>query len=103
MNTNVMKILTIENAAAAANELLKSLKSKKDIVLDLSMVDRVDLSGIQLLISVQNTGEEQNESFFYTGTLNKAVFDKISNNGFCFIPKEEDSELFTIRRSSGEF
>lgn len=103
MSSEVMKNLTIENAAAAADELLKMLKSKKNTAVDLSIVERLDLSGIQILISAQNTAEKQEKAFGYTGTLKKAVFDKFNKNGFSLIPTEEDGEMFNIRRSGGEF
>ena len=103
MNMELMKNLTIENAKAVSVELLKSLKAQKSAVIDLSVVERLDLSGIQILISAQNMKESQKKSFYYTGTLKKAVFDKFNNNGFSLIPAEEDGEMFTIRRSSGEF
>jgi anti-anti-sigma regulatory factor len=103
MKSELLKTLTIENAGAAAVELQKTLKSKQDIVIDLSVVERIDLSGMQILISAQNTGEKQKNTFFYTGTLKKAVFDKFNNNGFSLVPTKVDGELFTIRRSSGEF
>jgi len=103
MNIELMKNLTIENAEKAASELLKVLKSKTDVTVDLSSVERLDLSGIQLLISAQNTGEKQKHSFNYAGPMRKTIFDKLSNNGFSLVPIEEDSDLFKIRRSSGEF
>ena len=103
MKTEVMKNLTIENAVSVLEELKKEVKKKKDSIIDLSSVEKIDLSGIQLLVSAQNTAESKSKSLFYKGTLKKSVFDKFSNNGFSLVPEETDGELYRIRRSSGEF
>lgn len=103
MNDDIIKNLTIENAAAAASELLKEIKGGKENIVDLSGVEKLDLAGIQLLVSAQKTGEKGKGTFYFKGPLKKPLFDKLANNGFNLIHSEKDDELFTIRRSSGEF
>ena len=69
MKKDLKSNLTIENAAETVKALSKYIKSADKPVIDLSVVEKIDLAGIQLLLSAQKFGEEQSkEVFFFRGS-----------------------------------
>lgn len=102
MKNNIEPNLTIGNAETTAKQLSKYLKTAAKPVIDLSGIEKLDLAGIQLLISVQKSGEVNKKQVFFSGMLKKSIFDKLYQNGFNTIHPEDSDELYSIRRNSSE-
>ncbi len=102
MKKDLTNSLTIENAVATAKELSEYIKSADEPVIDLSSVEKLDLAGIQLLISAQETVQKKKKNVFYTGTLKKNIYDRIFGCGFNIVHSPDSNELFRIRRNSSE-
>ena len=102
MKKDIERNLTIENAAETAKVLAKYIKSTEKPVIDLSVVEKIDLAGIQILISAQKFGDEQSKDVFFSGRLVKAVSDRIFDSGFNTPHSESSDRLFKIRRNSSE-
>ncbi|HAK45020.1 MAG TPA: hypothetical protein DCO79_03750 [Spirochaeta sp.] len=102
MKKDLESNLTIEKAAATAEILLKYINTSKEPVIDLSVVEKIDLSGIQLLLSAQKTGDKQSKEVYFTGMIKKNVYDRIFSSGFNTVHSESSDGLFKIRRNSSE-
>ena len=102
MAKELFKNLTIESAEDATKKLLKHLKTAKDPVVDLSGVEKIDLAGIQILISGQKYSENNDDSLYYSGALNKKVYDKLIQNGFKTVSHPDNEDLYRVRRNSRE-
>ena len=94
--------MTIENASDAAQTLLQLRKGMESPVIDLSGVEKIDLSGIQLLISAQKMGAKVKKSIYYTGKLKDGINEKLTGSGFRVVKSTSSDDLYTIRRNSSE-
>ncbi|MDC7226233.1 MAG: STAS domain-containing protein [Spirochaetales bacterium] len=103
MKKDLESNLTIEYAAQAAESLKTYIRSEDNPVIDLSVVERIDLAGIQLLLSVEKTGENISKDVFFTGDLVSSVYERIFNCGFNTVFSDASEKLFKIRRNSSEF
>ncbi len=93
---------TIANAKSAADHLKNLIKEADNPVVDLSGITKIDLSGIQLLLSAQKYGDKCSKKLYYNGTVKKNVYDKLFNNGFKIVQSEETEGFYSIRRNSSE-
>lgn len=74
---------TIEKAELVKNTLLKAIKGKKkEILLNLSKIDKVDLSFLQLLYSASLEASEYKKKISITEEVPKTIIDMIRLSGF---------------------
>jgi anti-anti-sigma regulatory factor len=102
MKTEIENNLTVENIKTVAMMLSKNFKKHEDLLIDLSGVEKLDLAGIQLLLSVQKSGRQNNKPVLFCGILKKSIYEKLFNTGFNTIPMEGSEELYAIRRNSSD-
>ena len=74
----------IEDAFSALDALMES--SSQDIVIDLSQVEDIDISGLQLLYSLKKTLEA--EGSLHINSVSALVMERISLSGFDLALKE---------------
>ncbi|QEN03995.1 STAS domain-containing protein [Thiospirochaeta perfilievii] len=63
------KDLKIHNVEDIKDELLRKLDVKGDITIDLSSVEKIDISGLQLLISIVAELKELKKIIYLLGSL----------------------------------
>ena len=61
--------VTIENVAQKKTELLKVFNSNQEIFLDISQLDDIDISGVQLIIAYKKKTQIRNLNFKVTGDI----------------------------------
>ena len=103
MKKDIGTDFTIAYAKSAADQLKNYIKKADNPVVDLSGITRIDLSGIQLLISAQKYGEKCGKKMYFNGNMKKNVYDKLCNNGFKIVQSDESEGFYLIRRNSYEF
>lgn len=59
----------IEQAHELRDELLAAFEKSSDVRLDISKVEDIDITGIQIIIAAQKEAEKQHKSFCITGTI----------------------------------
>lgn len=98
----ILRDLTVANTAEVLEVLKDGLKKAKEGSISLSEVERIDLSGIQLLISAQKSAQKNGTVYCYSGELNEDIYQKVIANGFCLCSKSEQDDCYNIRRSGYE-
>lgn len=83
-NIILEKDLKIHNVEVIKEELLKKLDVQDDITIDLSSVEKIDVSGLQLLISIAVELKELKKEFLFTGEFNSNFSQDL--NKICFSP-----------------
>jgi len=78
------KDLKIHNVEDIKDELLRKLDVKGDITIDLSSVEKIDISGLQLLISIVAELKELKKDYLFIGEF-KSNFSQDLNK-ICFSP-----------------
>lgn len=68
---------TIYEAEKLQNTLLELLNTANDIELDFSLVENIDMVGIQLLISLYHSIQSLNKTLTYTH-INEEVYSQIA-------------------------
>jgi len=76
--------LTIEKAGELKNKLLKTIESANNIKLDISNINEIDLSGIQLLCSAHRTCNNLNKKLSLTGKKNDIFNNTTKSAGYIF-------------------
>lgn len=61
--------VTIENVAQKKTELLKAFNAYQEIFLDISQLDDIDISGVQLIIACKKEAQIRNFDFKVTGDI----------------------------------
>ena len=87
----------IESAKKLQNEMLQAFKSFNTIFLDISALEDIDLSGIQIILSSKLEADSQKKNFYITGKIPPAISDFVSS---CSISLE--SLVFTSGASLGK-
>lgn len=59
----------IEQAHAVSKELLAAINKHDDVRLDISEVEDIDITGIQIIVSARKEAEKQKKTFFITGKI----------------------------------
>ena len=59
----------IEQAHAVSKELLTAINKHDDVRLDISEVEDIDITGIQIIVSARKEAEKQKKTFFITGKI----------------------------------
>lgn len=85
--------LGIDRAAALRVSLLEAFEKGGPVELDLSAVDDVDLSCVQLLYAARREAVERKLSFHLVGSLAKRLVRKLRNGGFVASPPESGRDL----------
>lgn len=68
----------IESAKKLQIELLKAIKQNKKILLDISELEDIDLSAIQLILSAKLEAENQNKIFALTKVIPHSILEFVS-------------------------
>lgn len=71
----------IESSQKLQKELLDAFKSSSAIFLDISELEDIDLTGIQLIISAKKEADSQKKTFFITGNIPEAISEYVSSCG----------------------
>ncbi|MBJ6723138.1 STAS domain-containing protein [Geomesophilobacter sediminis] len=74
--------LTIAHADLLKKELLEALETANEVVVDLSAVDEVDLTGLQLLCAAHQSARNRDKVFRVVDQGNKNYRDVVANAGF---------------------
>ena len=70
----------IEQSLSLHNELLKVFKTKEEILLDISELEDIDITGIQILLAAKKEAEEKNKIFNIVGNIPEVI--KAYSDGF---------------------
>ena len=103
MVENQFKRMVIENAAESAERLKLLLKEDGEITVDLGSMEKIDLSGLQLLISAQKSAEAGGKVLFFTGKPADSVLERIKHSGFILEYSGDNRKNYLIRRNSSEY
>lgn len=86
----------IEQAKNLHDNLLDAFKNANQILLDISKLEDIDISGIQLIISSRKEAEKQKKSFYITGEIPSAILDFTSGCGVSLndyaLPQNDEKE-----------
>lgn len=74
----------IETANKLQKELLKALKASEKIFLDISELEDIDLTGIQIILSAKKEADSLGKSFSITGTIPPAIAEYVSSCSISF-------------------
>ena len=59
----------IEQAHSLSKALLEAIENNDDVRLDISEVEDIDITGIQIIIAAKNEAENKKKKFFITGKV----------------------------------
>lgn len=84
----------IEEAKKLHDSLLEAFNKNSGILLDISELEDIDITGIQLIISSKKEAEKQKKDFFIAGEIPAAILDFTAACGVSLsdyaLPKEEN-------------
>ena len=84
----------IEQAHSLRDELLAAFKSDR-VLLDISEVDDIDITGLQLIVSAKKEAEKSKKKFYITGKIPDVISEFISASSISLaeyaVPEEEIS------------
>lgn len=63
----------IEQAHSLRDELIESFKKAPEVRLDISEVEDIDITGIQIVISAKKEADKLGKKFFITGKIPDAI------------------------------
>ncbi|MBQ0052692.1 MAG: STAS domain-containing protein [Treponema sp.] len=63
----------IEQAHSLQEELLKAFNKSNRVLLDISEVEDIDITGIQLIIAARKEADATEKAFFITGKIPEAI------------------------------
>ncbi|MBR1403626.1 MAG: STAS domain-containing protein [Treponema sp.] len=75
----------IEQAHSLRDELLSAFKKDK-VLLDISEIEDIDITGIQIIVSAKKEAEKTHKEFFITGEIPNSIAEFISASSI-FIEK----------------
>lgn len=86
----------IEQAKNLHDNLLGIFKENEHILLDISELEDIDITGIQLIISARKEAEKQKKTFFITEKIPEPILDFTSGCGISLedfaLPKNEEEK-----------
>lgn len=91
-----MNNLTIENAKFWKDHFMKLVKSGDSIDFDLSGLESVDLSGVQILIGLYRECVSRKIELKLSGNLATDISDRIKFMGLCDGPCSSGSDVFLL-------
>ena len=65
----------IEQAKNLQKNLRESFSGAEEVLLDISELEDIDITGIQLIVSARKEAEKQNKSFFISGKIPEIILD----------------------------
>lgn len=65
----------IEQAKNLQKNLLEAFSGAEKILLDISELEDIDITGIQLIVSADKEAEKQKKSFFIAGKIPEIILD----------------------------
>lgn len=71
----------IESAKKLQTELQKAINANQEIYLDLSELEDIDLTGIQLIIAAKKEAESSQKNFLLKGQIPQAIMEYVSGCG----------------------
>lgn len=71
----------IESAKKLQTELQKAINANQEIYLDLSELEDIDLTGIQLIIAAKKEAEASQKNFLLKGQIPHAIMEYVSGCG----------------------
>lgn len=71
----------IESAKKLQTELQKAINANQEIFLDLSELEDIDLTGIQLIIAAKKEAEASQKNFLLKGQIPHAIMEYVSGCG----------------------
>lgn len=71
----------IESSKKLQKELLDAFNTSSTVFLDLSEVEDIDLTGIQLIISAKKEADSQKKYFFIKGNIPESISEYVSGCG----------------------
>ena len=83
---------TIGNAKILKEELLKLMDQKNSMELDFSKVEKIDLTGIQLLHAFKIAVEGEGKDFFLSGKFKGGIYETLKISGFSHLIPENDEQ-----------
>ena len=67
--------VSVENAQISNSELQKAFNNYEEILLDISKVEDMDISAVQLIIACQKEANKRKQSFRVTGNISPSFTD----------------------------
>lgn len=71
----------IEQAHSLKDELMQAFEQNSKILLDISQIDDIDITGIQLIIAAHKEAEKLGRQFFVIKNIPKQISDFIALTG----------------------
>lgn len=68
----------IEQAHKLRDELIEAFKKNKKILLDISQVEDIDITGIQIIVAARKEAEKTGKSFFISDKISDSIKEFIS-------------------------
>ena len=69
----------IETAKSRQKELVKALKAANKVIVDISNIDDIDITGIQLLLAAKKEADASKKNFFVKSPLPASISSFISS------------------------
>lgn len=85
---------TIENIIELKNKLDTAVSKKRPIILDFSGLEKIDMSFIQLLMSLWKECQTKNIQLTMTGMMRPSVQERFAVTGLCE-PDKADASILT--------
>ncbi len=84
----------IETAKSLQKELQKAINNNSTVYLNISEIDDIDLTGIQLILAAKIEADNQNKTFAITGKIPQAISEFVSSCSVSFEPllKKQEEE-----------
>ena len=92
----------IEQAHKLKDELIEAFKNHSEIRLDISKVEDIDITGIQMIIAARKEAEKDGKTFFITGRIPKAIKEfvtasSITLDEYVLETDDEDSKNMEVK------
>jgi len=88
----------IEQAHKLKDELIEAFNKNSEIRLDISKVEDIDITGIQIIVAARKEAEKVGKAFFITGKIPKAIEEFITASSITLdeyvlkIPESDNSK-----------
>jgi anti-anti-sigma regulatory factor len=84
---------TVEHAGDLAEELRKALREARQVLLNLSRVERIDTSFVHIIYGARRMAIRDGTAFHLSGTVTPAVCEALRTGGFCETVTTDAREL----------
>ena len=91
--------LTIEFAGEFRSKYLKLFNAGKPIIVDMTEIESIDLSGIQILLALTRESISARKELHITGEVRSEVQDKLVLVGLCESPCSSGEKLEEILKT----